>query len=562
MNYKNSFAKLLENNLDGALSLDEVLPLIEKPRYQQQGDYAFPCFILAKKFKKSPQVIASEIAENLTHPLFEQIVSDGPYINCFLNKSTFSIETLNLILTQKANYGDSSLGNDENIVIDFSSPNIAKPFSMGHLRSTVIGYALANIATKCGFNTIRINHLGDWGTQFGKLIVAYKQWGDENVVKQNPIQELLKLYVKFHDVALLQPELDDEARLWFKKLEDGDQEAASLWTWFKNESLKEFAKIYKLLGISFDSYHGEAFYNDKIKDTVQLIKEKNLLSTSDGAEVVDLSDHDLPPCLIRKSDGATLYATRDISAALYRQENYQFQKALYVVGQEQSLHFKQLFLVLKKMGYTWADDMNHIPFGFILKDGKKMSTRKGKVVLLEDVIREAIELAAKNIHEKNPTLNNQEEIAKLVGVGSLIFHDLKNERMSNIEFSIEDMLKFEGTTGPYVQYTHARACSILRKGRAYSTALNDGLDDPQSWAVIKRLSEFPEVIESSFYSYEPSVIAKYVLDLAQEFNSYYGTVKILADTKERPARLALVQSVAIVLGEGLRLLGLGAPKEM
>ncbi|WP_338750330.1 arginine--tRNA ligase [Bacillus sp. FJAT-52991] len=556
-----TFAEEITCKLDGMITLEEVLQVIEKPKYAEQGDVAFPCFLLAKMMKKSPQLIAADLAKQIDHPLFGAVVANGAYVNGFLNKQVVSEHVLNDILKQGANYGHLSHGQGKVITIDFSSPNIAKPFSMGHLRSTVIGNAIANIAEKSGYQTVRINHLGDWGTQFGKLITAYKYWGSEESVKENPIQELLSLYVKFHDEVEQQPHLEAEARRWFKKLEDGDEEARDLWKWFKAESLLEFSKIYDLMNIRFDSLNGEAFYNESMDDTIQLLQEKGLLIESDGAEVVDLQEYDLPPCLIKKSDGATLYATRDLTAAIYRQNHYQFDKALYVVGQEQSLHFKQVFLTLEKMGFEWAKGMVHIPFGFILKEGKKMSTRKGKVVLLERVIEEAIELAKQNIEEKNPQLAQKEEVAKAVGVGAIIFHDLKNERQGNIEFSLEDMLKFEGTTGPYVQYTHARACSIIRKSES-NIVHPAGLNDDYSWSVIKSLMEFPIVIEKSLQQYEPSQIAKYVIDLSQEFNKYYSHVKILVDDTEKESRLALVKAVTIVLQEGLRLLGMKAPMEM
>ncbi|MEH7235582.1 arginine--tRNA ligase [Bacillus sp. JJ1562] len=561
MNVKQVYADEISKHLQEVLTYDEVLKLIEKPKFQEQGDLAFPSFTIAKQFRKAPAVIALEIAASIQGPLFEKIIADGPYVNCFLNRQEVSKHILQTILTEGTKYGSHDFGEGGIITIDFSSPNIAKPFSMGHLRSTVIGNSLANIVEKCGYQPIRINHLGDWGTQFGKLIVAYKLWGNEKTVKANPITELLQLYVRFHSEAETKPELEDDARMWFKKLEDGDEEALSLWRWFREESLTEFSRIYSLLDVDFDSINGEAFYNDKMAATVDMLNNLNLLSESEGAEVVELSEENLPPCLIKKSDGATLYATRDVTAAIYRQENYHFKKAFYVVGHEQSLHFKQIFLVLEKMGFGWAKNMVHVPFGFILKDGKKMSTRKGKIVLLEEVIEEAIELAKQNIEIKNPNLENKEDIAKMVGVGAIIFHDLKNERLNNIEFSLEEMLKFEGTTGPYVQYTHARACSILRKA-AVSDAPTKGLSDTHSWSVVKLLMEFPTIIQRSMELYEPSVIAKYIIELAQEFNKYYSHVKVLHEDEEMNDRIALVRSVTIVLNEGLRLLGVKAPEEM
>ena len=558
-----TYAEEIALELNGLVELDEIMNLIEQPKFDKQGDLAFPCFTLAKALKKSPAKIAEELAHAISHPLFENMVADGPYVNCFYNKLYVSLEVMKDILHKQASYGSSEIGQTKTVTLDFSSPNMAKPFSMGHLRSTVIGNSLANISEKCGYQAIRINHLGDWGTQFGKLITAYKLWGNEQQVKNAPISELLKLYVKFHEEAEENVELASEARLWFKKLEDRNEEAQQLWKWFRDESLQEFAKIYQLLDVDFDFYNGEAFYNDKMEEVVELLEEKQLLIQSQGADVVDLSDYSLPPLLIRKSDGATLYGTRDLAAALFRKRNYQFDKSFYVVGQEQTLHFKQLFLVLEKMGYEWPKDMLHVPFGFILKNGKKMSTRKGGVVLLEQVINEAIDLAEKNIAEKNPALPDKEDIAKMVGVGAIIFHDLRNERQSNVEFSLSDMLRFEGATGPYIQYTHARARSILTKSSIDLSLLNPvGLSDSYSWPIIKLLLAFPEVVEKSFDYAEPSQIAKYLISLAQEFNSYYSHVKILSEDDELEGRLALVQAVAIVLKEGLRLLGIKAPERM
>ncbi|MDN7241306.1 arginine--tRNA ligase [Planococcus sp. N028] len=560
---KSIYAEAIIQQTNSSLTMEEVIKLIEKPRFKEQGDLAFPCFLLAKTMRKAPQKIAEELAAKIDHPLFEKVIAEGSYVNCFLHKQTVSKRIIDAVLAAGSAYGSHSFGKGQSIAIDLSSPNIAKPFSMGHLRSTVIGNSLAHIAEKCGYKAVRINHLGDWGTQFGKLIVAYQRWGSEEKVRQAPIKELLALYVKFHKEAEKDSSLNDEGRLWFKKLEEGNEEAESLWKWFRDESLQEFSKIYELLGVEFDSIAGEAFYNSKMEEALEVLSAQNLLSSSQGAEVVDLEEHDLPPLLAKKSDGATLYATRDLAAAMYRQEQYHFSKAWYVVGFEQTLHFKQLFLVLGKMGYKWADEMDHIPFGFVLKDGKKMSTRKGEIVLLEEVLNEAVQLAEGNIEAKNPSLANKQQVAKMVGVGAVIFHDLKNDRQNNVEFSLEDMLRFEGTTGPYVQYTHARACSILRRSALeVGTESSAGLTDETSWAVAKLLMEFPNIIEKSFYQKEPSAIAKYVLELAQEFNKYYSQVKILADDSEQESRLALVKAVTIVLAEGLRLLGVKAPIEM
>ncbi|PEK65535.1 arginine--tRNA ligase [Bacillus pseudomycoides] len=562
MEYKIQLAKSLFEILKSELSLEQITGLIETPKQDEFGDAAFPCFMLAKQYKKAPAVIAKEITEKLDNPFFTKAKAVGPYVNVFFNRDIVSDEVLKTILAEKEEYGQGHFGREKTVVIDYSSPNIAKPFSMGHLRSTMIGNSLKHIAEKCGYEVVGINYIGDWGTQFGKLITAYKKWGNEELVKEDPIRELFKLYVHFHEEVKEHLELEEEGRAWFKKLEDGDEEAVFLWNWFRHESLKEFSRIYELLGVEFTNFQGEAFYNDKMDGFVEILEGKGLLEESDGAQVVNLEKEDMPPCLIKKSDGATLYATRDLTAALYRQNTYEFDKALYVVGAEQSLHFTQFFTVLKKLGYNWVDGMAHVPFGLILKDGKKMSTRKGEVVLLEEVLEEAITLAEQNIEEKNPDLKQKEEVAKQVGVGAVIFHDLKNERMHNIEFSLEKMLKFEGETGPYVQYTHARACSILRKENAEFETEAFQLNDDHSWSTIKLLNRFPQVVETAFFKNEPSHIAKYLLDVAQAFNKYYGNVRILEEDKEKESRLALVYAVTIVLKEGLRLLGMGAPKEM
>ncbi|OCA87906.1 arginine--tRNA ligase [Bacillus sp. FJAT-27225] len=560
MNFKTGFADNLYSALNGQLEKDKLILMIEKPKFENMGDLAFPCFELAKLLRKSPQSIATELAEKIEAPLFEKVEAVGGYVNVFLNKSLVSQQIIQKVLSEKEHFGDNKIGNDQMMTIDFSSPNIAKPFSMGHLRSTVIGNALALIAEKSGYRPIRINHLGDWGTQFGKLIVAYKKWGDGAAVRKQPIKELLKLYVHFHDEAVNDSSLENEARAWFKKLEEADAEAIALWKWFRDESLKEFAKIYELLGIEFDSYHGEAFYNDKMDRVVHMLEDMKLLEESEGAQVVSLED--LPPCLIKKSDGTTLYATRDLAAAIYRQETYQFAKSLYVVGNEQTLHFKQVFAVLENMGFEWQKGMSHVPFGMMLKDGKKMSTRKGKVVLLEEVLNEAISLALDDIEKKNPNLTNKEEVARQVGTGAVIFHDLKNFRQNDIEFSLEDMLRFEGETGPYVQYTDARASSLLRKGDFKENDDSISISDPEAWPIITNLMGFPEAIKRAIEDYDPSQIAKYVIELSRAFNKYYAAVRILDDSELKQARLSLVYAVKITLQEGLRLLGLQAPEEM
>jgi len=427
----------------------------------------------------------------------------------------------------------------------------------------VIGDALANIFAKLGYNPVRINHLGDWGKQFGMLITAYKKWGNEKAVKAHPIDELLKLYVRINAEAKVNPELDKEAREWFLKLERGDQEAYKLWQWFRDESLDEFNRLYKQLSVDFDSMNGEAFYNDKMAEVVDILDSKGLLKVSEGATIVDLEKYDLNPALIKKSDGATLYITRDLAAALFRKRKYDFVKCVYVVGQEQASHFKQLKAVLKEMGYSWADDVYHVPFGLVTKNGKKLSTRKGNVILLESTLHEADKRALKQIDEKNTNLPNKEQVAHKVGTGAVKFFDLKTDRMNGYDFNLEAMVSFEGETGPYVQYTHARSMSILRKANfTVKNLATYALKDAESWEIIKLLQVFSQVVKRSADRFEPSIIAKYTLQLSQSFNKYYAHVRILDDNKEKAARLALVYAVATVLKESLRVLGVDAPDEM
>lgn len=564
MNYKLQVAQALHEQVSEELSVEDILNLLEKPKSVEHGDVAFPAFSLAKVYRKAPQQIAADLGEKVSSPIVEKVEVVGPYLNFFLNKKMVSAHVLQEILEQKNAYGDINIGHGENVPIDMSSPNIAKPISLGHLRSTVIGNALAHIVEKMGYQPIKINHLGDWGTQFGKLITAYKLWGSEEAVRENPIQELLKLYVQFHEEAEEKPELEDDGREWFKKLEDGDEEATELWKWFKAESLKEFNRIYDKLEITFDSFNGEAFYNDKMQEVVDLLEEKNVLTVDNGATIVDLEKYNLNPALIKKSDGATLYITRDLAAAIYRKRTYDFALSLYAVGNEQSNHFKQLKAVLTEMGYDWADDMYHVPFGLITKDGKKLSTRKGKIVLLEEVLDEAVAVALKQIEAKNPDLPNKDEVADQVGIGAVVFHDLKNDRLNNFDFTIGEIVQFEGETGPYVQYSRARALSILRKAGVEEVPPADlyALNDSYSWEVIKLIQEYPETIQRAFDKLEPSVIAKHAIHLAQAFNKYYANSRVLTEDAEKPARLALVQAVAILLKEDLRILGVHSPDQM
>ncbi|WP_433751030.1 arginine--tRNA ligase [Falsibacillus pallidus] len=561
MDLKGIYTESILSALNGELDAQTVYSLIETPKHQHLGDLAFPCFSLAKTMKKSPLEIAEALAPKINGREIDHVEPAGPYINVFFSKNEIAATIIPSILAAGNSFGSGVYGIGKTVVLDMSSPNIAKPFSMGHLRSTVIGNSLALIAEKIGYKAVRLNHLGDWGTQFGKLITAYRKWGVEEDVQENPIEELFKLYIRFHQEAENDPILEEEGRKAFKELEDGDEENIRIWTWFRDESLKAFMTIYDLMNVQFDDWNGEAFYNDKMGEVIALLEEQKLLETSEGAEVVRLDDKQLPPCLIKKSDGATLYATRDLASALYRQREYHFDEALYIVGQEQTIHFKQVFGVLKKMGYSWADQMKHVPFGLYLKDGKKMSTRKGRVILLEEVLNEAISLAANNIKAKNPGLQHADEVAKAVGTGAVLFHDLKNDRMNNIEFSLEDMLAFEGETGPYIQYTHARANTLLKKSPIEDVEFK-GLSDDDSWEIVKLLRLFPEVVSKAYTHLSPSIIAKYLIDTAKSFNKYYGKVRILEQDEELSSRLALVQAVVIVLAEGLRLLGISAPDQM
>ena len=546
-----------------SLDQDAILNLLEQPKSSELGDIAFPAFSLAKTERKAPQIIAADIAEKIDTAHFDKVVATGPYVNFFLSKAEISGQVIKEVIKDGADYGQQNEGNNQNITIDLSSPNIAKPFSVGHLRSTVIGDALSNIFRKIGYNTIKINHLGDWGKQFGLLMVAYKKWGSQEAVEANPIDELLKLYVRINAEIENDPSLDEEGRLWFKKLEDGDPEATELWQWFRDESLTEFNRIYELLGVEFDSLNGEAFYNDKMDEGIQILEEKGLLQESKGASIVDLEDFNLPPAMIKKSDGATLYITRDIATAIYRARTYNFVKNVYVVGQEQANHFRQLKAVLKKMGFDWSDDMIHVDFGLVTKNRQKLSTRKGNIILLEPTLLEAISRAKSQIEAKNPDLENKDAVARAVGVGAVKFYDLKTDRRNGYDFDLEAMVSFEGETGPYIQYAYARIQSILRKANFQPDAeATYSLNDPESWEIIKLLQDFGRVVKRAADNYEPSLIAKYAISLAQAFNKYYAHTRILDESPERDCRLALSYSTAVVLKEALRLLGVEAPEKM
>ena len=545
------------------LSLEEIVDKIERPKDANNGDYAFPTFFLAKTLHKAPQMIAADLVEKIDQAGFEKVVVAGPYINFFLDKAQVGEEIIKAILADPAGYGKKDLGHGANVTIDYSSPNIAKPMGMGHLRSTMIGEAIARILAKENYTPVRIDYLGDWGTQFGKLMAAYKMWGSEEEVKKDPINTLLKYYVRINTEAEEHPEYTDAGREWFAKLEHGDKEAWRLWHWFRQISIERFQKVYDMLDVHFDSFNGEAFSAQKMDDPIQLLKDKHLLKASRGAQIVDLDAYKLTPPLIIKSNGTTTYITRDLATALYRKQMFGHAKSLYVVGAEQENYYKQLKAVLKEMGFTWWNQLEHISFGLMNLNGQKMSTRKGNVVNLEDVLNDSIKLARQQIAEKNPDLPNADEVAKQVGVGAVIFHDLKNDRRNAVNFKLEDVVKFEGETGPYVQYARARAESILRKGgiRDFSNVDLTTVGDA-AWDILSFLGQYSDVVERAAVNYDPSVIAKYALELSKKFNQYYAHNRILQDDEGQPARLALVQAVSHVLKDALAMLDIKAPDEM
>ncbi|HEY8391903.1 MAG TPA: arginine--tRNA ligase [Capillibacterium sp.] len=569
LDYKAIIAELVAKENSGAgLDQETVYGLLEYPPDPVLGDLALPCFKLSKQWRKAPQLIAEELQEKIDpSPYFTEVKAAGAYLNFRLAPVPLVREVLGQILVRGGEYGARTVGKGQTIVIDYSAPNIAKPFHVGHLSSTVIGNSLTKIYRFLGYECVGINHLGDWGTQFGKLITAYKKWGSAEEVKKGQIKELMRLYVKFHTEAEKDPSLEDEAREWFRKIETGDEEALSLWQWFKEISLEEFQRVYDILDITFQSWAGESFYNDKIGAVVEELKAKGLLTESEGAAIVNLEAYGMPPCLILKKDGTSLYATRDIAAALYRKKTYNFTKALYVTGIAQSLHFQQWFKVVELMGYHWAKDLVHVPFGLVSLKGEKLSTRKGRVVLLEELLNTAIRKTLEIINEKNPDLPNKEEVARSVGVGAVVFGALSVNRIKDVTFSWEEALNFDGETGPYLQYTHARACSILRKAGfrpAPDLPFNpEKLGEPAALKVVKTLYLFPEKVMTAAAEYEPSIISRYLIDLAQDFNGFYHECQVLVDDRElQQARLVLVAAVKTVLATGLGLLGIKAPEQM
>ena len=567
MDFKIEIAKLIADASE--IDVNEIASAIEIPPNSEMGDYAYPCFKLAKVFRKAPPMIANELIEKIEKKDFiKEIKVVGAYINFFTEKSVYVKEVLTRVFDEKKSYGSSTEGNGKTIVIDYSSPNIAKPFHVGHLRSTVIGNAIYKIYECLGYNCEGVNHLGDWGTQFGKLIVAYKKWGSKEAVEKDGIQELMKIYVKFHDEAKKEPALEDEARLWFVKMQDGDEEALTLWKWFYDISIKEFDRVYDMLGVKFDAYTGESFYNDKMDAVVQELKDKNLLKESEGAMIVDLEDEKMPPCLIIRKDGGTLYATRDITAALYRKKKYNFEKCIYLTALDQNLHFAQWFKVIEKMGYEWSKDLVHVPFGLVSLETGKLSTRQGNVVLMEDLLNQAISETTKIIEEKNPNLPNKEEVAKQVGIGAVIFNDLYNNRIKDVVFSWSRMLNFDGETGPYVQYTHARACSLLKKVCDSVENIDTNIDfsllnDEASVEVCKLIEMYPAKIKDAANKFEPSIVTRHLVDIAQSFNKFYHDNPIMnSDDDVKKARIALVYAVKTILASGLKLLGINAPEQM
>lgn len=565
LDFREKAVALIKKYID-ELTVEEINNLIEVPPSYDMGDYAFPVFSLAKAYRKSPNVIAEELANKLSHDdNFEKIENKGPYLNFFINKNKLIETVLGEIIAKETGFGSSDLGQGKTVIVEYSSPNIAKPFHIGHIRTTVIGNSLYKIYKFLGFNTISINHLGDYGTQFGQLISAYKKWGNREVIESDAINELLKLYVKWNAEAELDNTLRDEARYWFKELENKNEEALELWQWIRDVSLKEFNKVYDMLNIKFDSYAGESFYSDKMPAVLKEMEESGIMKESEGASIVDLEPYGMPPALIKKSDGSTLYTTRDITAALYRKEKYDFYKNIYVVGSQQNLHFKAWIKIVELMGYEWAKDCIHIPFGMVSLEGSTLSTRRGNVVFLEDVLKAAVENTLKIIDERNPNLEDKELVAKQIGIGAVIFQELFNQRIKDYVFSWERTLSFDGETGPYVQYTHARTNSLLEKG---GFNLEDKIDykllsSDDEIKIIRLIYDFPNIIVDSMEKNEPFFITRHIVEIAKAFNKFYNSSPIIIEDLElRKARLMLTYATKTVIKTGLNLLGIEAPLKM
>lgn len=572
IDFKKEIAEIIAKNLDG-LTEDEIKSMIEIPQDQSMGDYAFPCFRLAKTMRKAPNLIAAELAEKLQgEQLFSEISPVNAYVNMFVSREEMMKSTVSEVLEEKENFGRSDIGGNKKVIVEFSSPNIAKPFHIGHIRSTVIGNSLSKIYDALGYDVFKINHLGDYGTQFGKMICAYRRWGNREDVINSPIKTLLGYYTKFHVEVEEHPELEGEARAIFTKLEQGSKEEVELWQWFREESLKEFQRVYDMLGIEFDSYNGESFYSDKMPRFEKELSDKGLLQESNGAQVVDLEKYKLGTALIKKSDGSSLYITRDIAAAVYRKENYDFYKNIYVVATQQNLHFQQLFKILELMGYDWANQCVHVPFGMVRLEEGTMSTRHGRVVFLEDVLNGAIEKTREIIEEKNPNIENLEEITSQVGIGAVVFNELSNNRIKDYTFKWDQILNFDGETGPYVQYTHARCASLLRKAGEDIVAK---AQDPKNvdfallaksdsaYELTKLIYAFPGVVEQAGEKYEPSIITRHIIDIAQCFNKFYHDEHIIVDDEvEKTSKIALVIATKRVIATGIGLLGMKAPERM
>lgn len=560
---KNKIINLIDDAIE-ELDKDTIAGILEIPPKEDMGDFAFPCFQLAKIFRKAPNMIAEEIAGKIevTKDL-SKVVPMGPYVNFFVNKEIYVKEVLGKV---GENYGASDIGKGKTICIDYSSPNVAKNFHVGHLRTTIIGNSLYHIFDKLGYHVERINHLGDWGTQFGKLIVAYKKWGSKEAVEEKGIPELLDLYVKFHKEAEEDDSLNDQAREWFAKMEQGDQEALSIWEWFKDISLVEYKRIYNVLNVDFDHYTGESFYRDKTNAVVKELDEKGLLKESEGAMIVDLDEYDMAPCLVTKKDGSSIYATRDLAAIFYRKNTYNFDKCIYVTGLEQKLHFAQVFKVVELMGYEWAkDQLIHVPYGLVSLEGGKLSTRSGNIVYAEDILKESVSKIKEIIEQKNPDLENKDEVAKKVGIGAIIFNDLYNQRIKDVTFTWEKIHNFDGETCPYVQYTYARAASVLRKTGITEVGEIDAslVTDDTSVALLKEIERFPQIVKTAAERLEPSVVSRYVMAVAQAFNRFYHENQCnVEDENLMKARVKLVIVAKQVIKDGLELLGIQCPEQM
>ena len=563
MDYKSAVAAAVAS-VGCGLSMEELSALIVVPKDSKNGDYSLPCFRFAKISGKSPVAVAQELKDKIALPEgIEKVESLAGYLNFYTDKKVFVRTALEKVLEKKQDYGKSDIGKGKTVCIDYSSVNIAKPFHIGHLSSTAIGGALYRIFGFLGYNTVGINHLGDWGTQFGKMLAAYKLWGDAEKVEKGGVAALLELYVRFHKEAENNPELDDLARSWFKKIEDFDEEATTLFNKFKELTLAEAFKVYDRLRIKFDSYAGESFYNDKLDAVVNELEAKGLLRESEGAKVVDLEAYNMPPCIIVKSDGASLYSTRDIAAALYRKKTYDFDKCLYVVAYQQNLHFKQWFKVIELMGYPWAKDLEHIAFGMVSLPDGAIKSRAGNVVFLEDVLNRAVEKSLQVITEKSPDLENKKEIAEQVGVGAVIFSVLYNNRIKDIVFNYDKVLNFDGETGPYVQYTHARCCSVLAKGTLGEEKDYSALNNEESVEVVKLLDTFPDAVREAADKREPCVLSRHIVELAKAYNKFYLAHRIInAPEGAKNVRLMLTSAVRQVIKNGLTLLGMGAPEKM